>query len=202
MSGSRARRRIVVLTAPSGAGKTTIAKRVMEAIPELRFSVSATTRPQRSYEQDGIDYHFIDLEQFQRYIEAGEMVEYEEVYPGRFYGTLRSEVDRKAAEGPVLLDIDVRGAMRIKGLYREDALIIFIRPPSEEELQRRLRSRATEDEETIRVRLARAKSELEYADAGRCDVVVDNDELDEAVEETLAAVRRFLEASDQNPSEN
>ena len=202
MSEAPARKRIVVLTAPSGAGKTTIAKRVMEAIPDLRFSVSATTRPKRGHERDGVDYHFIDLDQFQRYIEAGEMLEYEEVYPGRFYGTLRSEVDRKAAEGPVLLDIDVRGAMRIKALYRGDALIVFVRPPSEEELEHRLRSRATEDEETIRVRLARARSELEYADSDRCDVVIENDDLEVAVEETLAAIRRFLEASDQNPTEN
>lgn len=202
MSEASARQRIVVLTAPSGAGKTTIAKRVMEAIPELRFSVSATTRPQRGHERDGVDYHFIDLHQFQRFVESGEMVEYEEVYPGRFYGTLRSEIDRKAEEGPVLLDIDVRGAMRIKALYGGNALIIFVRPPSEEELERRLRSRATEDEETIQVRLARAKSELEYADTEKCDVVIENDVLEPAVEETLAAVRRFLAASDQNPSEN
>lgn len=192
MSAASTRKRIVVLTAPSGAGKTTIAKRVMEAIPELRFSVSATTRPRRSHEREGVDYHFIDLDQFERLIEAGEMLEYEEVYPGRLYGTLRSEVESKAAAGPVLLDIDVRGARHIKDLYDEGALIIFVRPPSSEELERRLRSRATEDEETIRVRLERAKSELEFAESDRCDAVVENDDLEAAVEETLAVVQRFL----------
>ncbi len=192
MSAASTRKRIVVLTAPSGAGKTTIAKRVMEAIPKMRFSVSATTRPRRSHERDGVDYHFVDLAHFKRQIEAGEMLEYEEVYPGRLYGTLRSEVESKAAAGPVLLDIDVRGAKRIKDLYDDDALVIFVRPPSREELERRLRSRATEDEETIRVRLERAKNELEFAESDRCDAVVENDELEAAVQETLAVVQRFL----------
>lgn len=192
MSAASTRKRIVVLTAPSGAGKTTIAKRVMEAIPQLRFSVSATTRPRRSHERDGVDYHFIDLDQFERQIEAGEMLEYEEVYPGRLYGTLRSEVESKAAAGPVLLDIDIRGAKRIKDLYDNDALIIFVRPPSREELERRLRRRATEDDETIRVRLERAKSELEFAESDRCDAVVENDRLEDAVQETLAVIQRFL----------
>lgn len=189
---TQTRKRIVVLTAPSGAGKTTIAKRVMETIPELRFSVSATTRARRSHERDGIDYHFIDLDRFQRYIDEGEMLEFEEVYPGRLYGTLRTEVESKAQDGSVLLDIDVRGAERIKDLYGDDALVIFVRPPSEDELERRLRNRATEDEDTIRVRLDRAKSELRFAASDRCDVVVENDDLERAVEETLGVVRRFL----------
>lgn len=192
MNAAATRKRIVVLTAPSGAGKTTIAKRVMEALPELRFSVSATTRPRRGHERDGVDYHFISLERFREQIEAGEMLEYEEVYPGRLYGTLRSEVETKAAEGPVLLDIDVRGAQRIKDLYGDASLIIFVKPPSAEELERRLRSRATEDEETIRVRLSRARSELEFAQSDRCDAVVENDDLERAVGETLDIVRRFL----------
>lgn len=187
---SRGVRRIVVLTAPSGAGKTTIAKRVIEAIPELRFSVSATTRPRRPNERDGVDYHFVDLDTFREYIRHGEMLEFEEVYPGRFYGTLRSEVERAADSGPILLDIDVRGALNIKRLYGDDALVIFIRPPSEEELERRLRSRATEDDETIRIRLQRARLELEHA--GKCDVVIENDQLETAVAETLAAIRQFL----------
>jgi len=186
-------KRIVVLTAPSGAGKTTIAKRVTEAIPELEFSVSATTRPRRPHERDGVDYHFIDRARFDDLIRSGEMLEFEEVYPGRFYGTLRSEVESKAARGPVLLDIDVRGAGRIKDLYGDDALIVFVRPPSEEELERRLRNRATEDEETIRVRLERARKELRFADSDRCDAVVLNDDLEQAVAETLRLIRRFLD---------
>lgn len=192
MTTPPARKQIVVLTAPSGAGKTTIARRVMEAIPELGFSVSATTRPRRAHERQGVDYHFIDHDRFTELIDSGDMLEYEEVYPGRLYGTLRTEVESKAELGPLLLDIDVRGARRIKQLYGDDALIIFVRPPSKAELERRLRSRATEDEGTIRVRLERARSELEFASSDRCDAVVENDDLERAIEETLRLVRRFL----------
>lgn len=188
MTGPRPR--IVVLTAPSGSGKTTIANRVMQAMPDLRFSVSATTRDRRPHEREGVHYHFVTREAFQALIDSGEMLEYEEVYPGRFYGTLRSELERSAEDGPVLLDIDVRGALKIKRIFGNDALIVFVRPPSEKELERRLRIRATEDEQTIRVRLDRARHELTFV--GEADAVIDNDDLEQAVSETLSVIRKFL----------
>lgn len=188
---SASRPRIVVLTAPSGSGKTTIANRVMDAVPELRFSVSATTRDRRPQEVEGVHYHFVSQEEFERLVDAGEMLEYEEVYPGRYYGTLRSELERSADGRPVLLDIDVEGAFNVKDIYGENALVIFIHPPSAAELERRLRNRGTEDEHTIQVRLQRARHELTFAE--RADAVVENDDLEEAVEETLGVIRQFLD---------
>ncbi len=181
---------VVVLTAPSGAGKTTIAHRVLANMPEMQFSVSATTRQARPDETDGEDYHFLSREEFERRIEAGDLLEYEEVYPGQFYGTLRSEIETKAEEDPVLLDIDVDGALNVKHHFGDDALVLFIAPPSKDELRNRLEGRGTEDEQTLANRLARAERELEKVDA--FDAVVVNDDLDTAVEETLARIRQFL----------
>lgn len=185
-------RTIVVLTAPSGAGKTTIARRVLAAMPTMQFSVSATTRNPRPEEQDGRDYFFLSPEEFRARIDAGDLLEYEEVYPGRYYGTLRSEVESKAEEGPVLLDIDVNGALNVKRIFGDDALVLFVAPPSVEELQRRLKGRGTENPKAVRDRLQRAEKELQQRDA--CDAVVVNDELDSAVEETLTRIREFLES--------
>lgn len=182
--------RIVALTAPSGAGKTTIARRVMDAFPEMQFSVSATTRSPRPHELDGRDYYFVPPERFRELIDQGALIEFEEVYPGRFYGTLRDEVETKAARGPVLLDVDVRGAARIEKIYGDRALTVFIRPPSLDVLAERLRSRATETEETLRARLERARMEL--GQAHQFDVVVVNDDLEEAISETLEHIRSFL----------
>ena len=181
---------IVVLTAPSGAGKTTIAHRVMEALPAMQFSVSATTRDARPDETDGEDYHFLSTPEFERRVEAGDLLEYEEVYPGQFYGTLRSEVESKSEDGPVLLDIDVDGALNVKEAFGDDALVLFIAPPSKEALRDRLQGRGTEDEAALADRLDRADRELERADA--FDAVVVNDDLDVAVEETLTRIRQFL----------
>lgn len=186
------RLKIVALTAPSGAGKTTIARRVMETFPQMQFSISATTRPPRPHERHGVDYYFVSPDQFRSLIERDELVEYEEVYPNRFYGTLRSEVETKAASGPLLLDIDVRGAVNVERLYGDEALTVFIRPPSVEALADRLRGRATEDEDSLKVRLERARMEMQQADV--FDVVVVNDRLEEAVAETLAVVGSFLES--------
>jgi guanylate kinase len=184
--------RIIVLTAPSGAGKTTIAHRVLEAMPDMTFSVSATTRPARPDETDGEDYHFLSTEEFEARIESGDLLEYEEVYPGRFYGTLRSEIEAKAEDGPILLDIDVNGALNVKRAFGDDALALFIAPPSRKELRRRLRERGTEDADALRARLDRADRELDQADA--FDGIVVNDVLDTAVEETLTRIRQFLRA--------
>ncbi len=183
-------RDIIVLTAPSGAGKTTIARGVMQAMPEVEFSVSATTRKPRPRETDGEDYHFVPEAAFRRLIEDGELLEYEEVYPGQFYGTLRREVEERASDHPVLLDIDVKGALNVKRLYGDDALVVFIAPPSMDELERRLKQRGTESEDSLSTRTERASMEMAARD--RCDAVVVNDEVDRAVQETLGVIRRFI----------
>lgn len=183
-------RNIVVLTAPSGAGKTTIAHRVLEAMPAMQFSVSATTRAPRPDETEGVDYHFLSPEEFRARIDAGDLLEYEEVYPDQFYGTLRSEVEAKTEDGPVLLDIDVKGALNVKRIFGDEALVLFIAPPSLEELKRRLKGRGTEDVQALQTRLDRVEREMGQADA--CDAIVVNDELDVAVEETLTRIRQFL----------
>lgn len=184
--------KVVVVTAPSGAGKTTIAHRLLEGIPGLRFSVSATTRAPRSYERDGVDYHFVSAEGFEQLIASGALLEWEEVYPGRFYGTPRAELDRVAPGGALLLDVDVKGALHVKALFGARALTLFIAPPSLAVLEERLRTRGTETEKTLAIRLARARDELTYAP--HFDHVVVNERLDAAVAETLALVRSFLAA--------
>lgn len=183
---------IIVLTAPSGAGKTTIAHRVLDAMPEVSFSVSATTRESRPGETDGEDYLFLSTDEFERRVEAGDLLEYEEVYPGTYYGTLRSEVEKKGAHGGVLLDVEVKGARNVKKMYGDDALVLFIAPPSMEELARRLHERGTEDQDSLDDRLDRAEMEMKMA--RECDAVIINDDLDVAVEETLARIRRFMES--------
>ncbi|HIG74053.1 MAG TPA: guanylate kinase [Bacteroidetes bacterium] len=186
---------LIVLTAPSGAGKTTIARRLMAEVPGLRFSVSATTRPPREGERNGVDYFFLQPEAFQSLIEEDGLVEYEEVYPGRYYGTLREQLEQAAIDaaeggGGIVLDIDVKGALNVKRLFGEDALTLFIAPPSLGALADRLRQRGTEADDRIQVRLDRAEMEMDHAD--RFDQVVVNDDLETAVGETIAAVRAFL----------
>lgn len=181
--------KIVALTAPSGAGKTTIARRLTEAVPQTRFSVSATTRAPRARERDGVDYFFLSEPEFRRRVEAGDFIEFE-TYAGHLYGTLRSELERVAAEGVALLDIDVRGALNVKRLYGADALTLFIQPPSLAALAERLRNRKTESEETLRARLERAEQEMMYAPD--FDAIVVNDDLETAVAETVDRVRTFL----------
>ena len=182
-------RKIIALTAPSGSGKTTIARRVLAAFPEMTFSVSATTRARRPDEKHGLQYYFVSEDAFRDLIASGALIEYQEVYPGRFYGTLRSEVEQTTT--PILLDIDVEGTLKVKRLYSDDALTIFIQPPSLEVLAERLRRRNTETKTSLRHRLGRARHELTYAD--RFDAVVVNDDLKHAVDETIRLVRSFLQ---------
>lgn len=188
----------IVLTAPSGSGKSTIARQIELAIPALQFSVSATTRPPRPDEVDGVHYHFLSDAVFKARVEAGDFLEYEEVYPGRFYGTLIDELTRLDETGPVLLDIDVRGAMRVKEFAGESALVLFIHPTSLEELANRLKGRGTESPKWLRERIKRAEMEMSFAD--KCDHVIYNDELDRAVEETLHIVSKFLKARQERRS--
>jgi guanylate kinase len=181
----------IIFSAPSGAGKTTLVKLVLEELPELAFSISCTTRKPRANEVDGKDYYFISREQFEAEIARGEFVEYEEVYSGTLYGTRRAELDRLAAAGKVpMFEVDVKGGLKLKEIFGADALTIFIQPPSIEELRRRLTGRGTEAPEEIERRIARAEAELR--EAPNFDESVVNENLYDAVSECLARIRTFL----------
>jgi guanylate kinase len=181
--------RLIVISAPSGAGKTTIAQEILRLNPSLAFSVSATTRPRRASETDGKDYVFLGKEEFRRRVEAGEFVEWEEIY-GELYGTLRSAIDVALAEGKHLLfDIDVKGGLSIKQAYPQ-ALLIFIAPPSAEALRQRLIARHTENAETLARRLARVPMEMSLGE--RFDHTVVNDDLAAAIREVQTLVSPFL----------
>ena len=187
--------KIIVIAAPSGCGKSTIIKALFDeenaSELDLRFSISATTREPRPGEKEGVNYYFMTEEAFRDAIVEGGFIEYEEVYPGRFYGTLRNEVDRIIGEGHnVLLDIDVNGALGVKKIYGERALTIFVRPPSVDELRRRLEARGTETPDVIDQRIDRAEYELSRSPM--FDRVVVNDELDEAVRQTRNLVDGFV----------
>ncbi len=184
--------KIIIISAPSGSGKSTIIGRLMErGNIDMEFSVSATNRAPRGQEQDGKDYHFLSTEAFRQAIDRGDFAEYEEGYPGRFYGTLRSELDRRCREGHnVILDIDVKGGVNVKRLFGERAISIFIQPPSIEELRRRLEGRRTDSPEAIAERVGKAEYELTFAP--RFDHTVVNDSLPRAVEETESLIIDFL----------
>lgn len=184
--------KIVIISAPSGCGKSTIIARIINR-PELRlsFSVSATTRSPRPGEQHGVNYYFLEPKDFQAAIARGELVEWEEVYPGRYYGTLCSEVERIRTNGKnVILDIDVKGGINVKRMYGNDALAIFIEPPSIETLRQRLTDRGTESDEAIAQRVARAEMELSYAPY--YDQRIVNDHLETAVEQVSKAIDDFV----------
>jgi guanylate kinase len=187
-----ARGRLVVISAPSGAGKSTVARAILEAHPTLGFSVSATTRQVRNGEQEGRDYFFLTKEEFRRRIEAGDFVEWEEIY-GNYYGTLRQEVDRALEEGRhILFDIDVKGGLSIRSRYPE-SLLIFIRPPSLQVLHERLRNRKTEDDAAVSLRMERVPLEMQLGVGFDYQVV--NDELPRAIAEVNAVVSRYLQVN-------
>lgn len=185
--------KIIVLSAPSGTGKSTIIGELMK-MPDLNlgFSVSATSRAPRGTEQDGVQYYFLSPDEFAARIERGEFVEWAEVYSGTRYGTLVSEVERVTGQGKnLIMDIDVEGALNVKKRYGDLALLIFIEPPTLQSLEERLRSRATDDDESIRRRLDKAEYEMSFAN--RYDKVVVNDDLDTAVAEVADNIRAFTE---------
>ena len=181
----------VILCAPSGAGKTSITKYLLQQDLDLVFSISACNREPRKNEIDGVDYYFLTTESFENKINDNEFVEWEEVYKNNYYGTLNTEINRIWDRGKnVIFDVDVEGGLSLTKHFGEKALTIFIKPPSIEALENRLRNRGTEDEEKIQKRLAKAKKELEYEK--RFDTIVVNDNLEEAEEKILALVKSFL----------
>jgi guanylate kinase len=184
--------KLIVFSAPSGSGKTTIVRHLLEQTDlPLAFSISATTRAPRGAEKEGEDYYFLSQEAFKNKIEKGEFLEYEEVYPGLFYGTLASEVKRLWNENKaVLFDIDVMGGISIKKSFPAETLTVFVQPPSIKTLEERLRSRNTDSEETLKIRLSKAQQELDQAQS--FDEIVINDNLSTALLQTEELVRSFL----------
>jgi len=184
--------KVIIFSAPSGSGKTTLVKYCLGVFPELQFSISATTRALRGEEIHGKDYFFLSVEELKKLIAENAFVEYEEVYQDKFYGTLKSEVERIWQEGKVVIfDVDVKGGVNLKKIFGENALSIFIAPPSINELERRLISRATDDLETIKIRVAKAKEEMTYAE--EFDQIIINDDLEKAQKEIERIVRNFIE---------
>ena len=189
----RGRGRLIIFSAPSGSGKSTIVQWLMKEHPELKlyFSISCTSRAPRGTEQNGVEYFFLTPEEFRTKIQNDEFLEYEEVYQDRFYGTLKAQVERQREAGQnVVFDVDVKGGINIKKYYGDDALSLFIQPPSVEELRRRLVGRATDTPEAIEQRLAKAEYEMTFAP--QFDSIVINDNLEEAKEQTLELISSFL----------
>ena len=185
--------KLIIVSAPSGSGKSTIVQWLMKEHPELKlyFSISCTSRAPRGTEQDGVEYFFLTPEAFKEKIANEEFLEYEEVYENRFYGTLKAQVERQREAGQnVVFDVDVKGGVNIKKYYGEQALSLFIQPPSVEELRRRLEGRGTDTPEAIEQRLAKASYELTFAP--QFDKVIVNDDLETAKQETLQVVKAFI----------
>ena len=182
---------VIIISAPSGSGKTTIINYLLAQNLPLQFAISATSRAPRGDEKEGVEYYFLSPQTFKKKISDDEFIEYEEVYKDAFYGSLKSEVERIIANGNhVIFDVDVSGGLRIKKKYAENALSIFILPPSIEDLDKRLHARGTDTPDMIERRLAKALSELEFA--SEFDVVILNDELEKAQVETLHAIQQFI----------
>ena len=187
------RGKLIIISAPSGTGKSTIIGWLMREHPELNlaFSISCTSRPPRGTEQNGVEYFFLTPEEFRKKIDNDEFLEYEEVYAGRFYGTLKAQVERQLEAGQnVVFDVDVKGGVNIKEYYGDEALSVFIKPPSIAELRRRLEGRGTDAPEVIDQRIARAEFELTFVD--KFDTIVVNDDLTQAEEDALSIIEEFL----------
>ena len=184
--------KVIIFSAPSGAGKSTVVGHLLELHPEFEFSVSATSRAPRGQERDGVEYYFISADRFRELIAQDAFVEYEEVYQDRFYGTLKSEVERIWSKGHVIIfDVDVKGGVNLKKFFGDAALSVLIVPPSMEVLESRLRGRGTDSEEAIRERLDKAAWELDFA-AGKFDRDLVNDKLEDTFAESEALVDAFL----------
>ena len=187
----RIRGKCIIFSAPSGAGKTTLVHYLLREIKELDFSVSACSREPRGREEDGVDYHFFSVEEFKNKIKNNEFIEWEEVYKDNFYGTLKSEVEKSWNNGnTVVFDVDAEGGINLKKIFGSAALSIFIKPPSLFVLEQRLRNRKTETDESIKIRLNKAKSELDKAD--QFDYVLLNDNLEKACNEAKDLVLNFI----------
>jgi len=183
--------KLLIFSAPSGSGKTTIVRRLLEQFSNLEFSISATSRAPRGVEKNGVDYYFLSTEEFAEAVAANKFVEWEEVYKGTCYGTLRSEMERIWNKGNVILfDVDVMGGIRLKEIFGNDAMSIFVMPPSIEELRRRLEGRGTDAPEVIEKRIAKASFEL--TKAPKFDRQVVNDDLEVAVAEVAEIVKNFI----------
>ncbi|HAC20480.1 MAG TPA: guanylate kinase [Porphyromonadaceae bacterium] len=184
--------KLIIFSAPSGSGKSTIINFLLKQNLNLQFSISATSRDPRGEEKHGVEYYFLSPEEFRSKIANDDFLEYEEVYTDRFYGTLKSEVDRITSTGNnVIFDVDVVGGCNIKKFYGERALSVFIQPPSIEELRKRLEGRGTDAQDVIESRLAKAEFELGFAP--KFDVVIVNDDLEKAQQEALNTIREFLQ---------
>lgn len=185
--------KVIIFSAPSGAGKSTVVNHILSRHPELEFSISATSREPRGKEKHGVEYYFYSAEEFRNMIDDNQFVEYEEVYSGSFYGTLKSEVERIWTKGhAIVFDIDVQGGVNLKRIFGDKALSILIQAPSVEVLKKRLIGRGTDSPEAIERRLAKAESEMEFA-KGKFDYVLINDDLQTALQEAEDVVCRFLQ---------
>jgi guanylate kinase len=184
--------KLVIFSAPSGSGKTTIVRHLLKTFPQhLEFSISATSRPKRGIEENGKDYHYLSLEDFKEKINKGEFLEWEEVYAGTYYGTLKTEVERIWAKGKhVIFDIDVEGGLNLKNQFKEKALAVFVMPPSIKILEERLRTRSTDNPESIARRVAKAEKELKTAEL--FDTFILNEELQDAFAKAEKVVKEFL----------
>jgi len=191
--------KLIIITAPSGSGKSTIVQHLLSNFPQLCFSISACTRKPRLGEHDGVNYYFISIEDFTRKISQHEFAEFEMVYEGKYYGTLKAELERiwNHQQTP-LIDIDVQGALRLKKHYGQQALTLFIQAPNLEILEQRLRNRQTETEESLQERLHKASDELTYAN--QFDALVVNDDLQTACNQTISIITKFLEINPSTPN--